>query len=53
MTRQEVMRLKELFDSAMVVVENEWDFGEFKDQIAREKAEAEALFEKMLSEASA
>ncbi len=52
MKRQQIERLKELFDDAFTVVRNEWDFGDFRAQLDADEKEAQAIFAELLAEAA-
>ena len=51
MKRERIERLKEIYEEAASVMEAEWTFGKFREKMAQERKEAEAIFEELLSEA--
>lgn len=52
MKRAQIERLKELFDQAWNVLDQEWSFGEFKARIEADREEADAIWAELLREAS-
>jgi hypothetical protein len=51
MKRERIERLKKLFDDAWGVMEDEWNFGEFKTRIEEDSKEAQQIFAELLKEA--